>query len=260
MLLRVATNARRATVTLDRPGQRNALSIAMLEELTRAFGDLAVEPDIRVVVLDAAGPDFCAGADFAELEQARRDGSDGLDFDRPFRDALNSIAAHPVPVVARVHGRALGGGCQLALACDLAVAAEDARLGIPSARLGIVIPIESIERLVSAVGPKRAGEMLLAGAIVDGPQAMAWGLVGRAVSSGELDGAVDEIAAAVVAAAPLSIRAAKRGIGLVLQQRAARRGRTGDFDMMAAAAFQSEDLAEGIRAFRERRAPRFEGR
>src|SRR5205807_1697622 len=111
-LVTVQTVGAAATVTLNRPDQRNALSIPLLRDLTDAFGDLAVQASLRAVVLGGAGPDFCAGADFAELEQARGAAVDqGLDFDAPFRDALRAIASHPVPVVARVHGRALGGGC-----------------------------------------------------------------------------------------------------------------------------------------------------
>src|SRR5437870_8221143 len=120
-----------AAVALNRPDQRNAASRAMLDELVAALGDLAAESEIRVVVLSGRGPDFCAGADMAELEAAR-DGPEAVEYGRSFEDALQAIAAHPVPVVARIHGAARGAGCQLAVACDLAVAADDARLGIPS--------------------------------------------------------------------------------------------------------------------------------
>jgi enoyl-CoA hydratase/carnithine racemase len=261
-MIRTAVDGHVATVILARPEQRNALSIPMLEELTHALGDLAVRPEIHVVIVSGEGPDFCAGADFAELEQARA-GNAPLDFDGPFREALRTVAVHPVPVVARVHGGALGGGCQLMLACDLAVAEEGARIGIPSARLGIVIPLESIERLVLAAGPKRAADMLLAGAVISGTEAREWGLVNRTAPPGDLDAALAQVVDAVLRAAPLSVRAQKRGIGVVMEHLAVDRftegHRAADFDMMAAEAFASEDLMEGIRAFRERRKPRFRG-
>ena len=256
---------RAATVTLSRPDVRNALSLPMLAELTDAFGDLAVDRQVRAVVLAGDGPDFCAGADLAELEAARSRGSAGaLDFDAPFRDALRAIAAHPAPVIARVQGRALGGGCQLVLACDLAVATRDASLGIPSARLGVVIPFDSVRRLVLAIGPKRAGEVLYTARTASGDEAQAWGLVTRAVQALELDEAVDELVEHVIAGAPMSVRASKRGIALASDGTAAGReveltGAT-DYDLMAANALAGEDLGEGIAAFRERRPPEFGGR
>jgi enoyl-CoA hydratase/carnithine racemase len=254
-----------ATVTLSRPDVRNALSVPLLAELTDAFGELTVDPGVHAVVLAGDGQDFCAGADLGELEAARARGRDGaLDFDAPFRDALRAVAVFPTPVIARVQGRALGGGCQLVLACDMAVAARDASLGIPSARLGVVIPFDSVRRLVLAVGPKRAGEMLYTARAVTGEEARAWGLVARAVPALELDEAVDELVEHVVAGAPLSVRASKRGIALASDPAASDRSgeRTGatDYDLMAADALGSEDLGEGIAAFRERRPPAFGGR
>jgi enoyl-CoA hydratase/carnithine racemase len=252
-----------ARVTLSRPEQRNAMSSAMLEELTAALGGLAVEPDVRAIVLAGEGPDFCAGADVAELARAVS-GPEAVEYGRAFERAFSAIADHPVPVIARVHGAALGGGCQLAVACDLALASEDARLGIPSARLGIVIGYESIQRLVLALGSKRAGEILFTGRLVSGAEAAAWGMVNRAVAPAELDGAVREVASAVAGSAPLSVRGSKRGIAAVLENVGPDRVTPGDhaadFEMMVAQALASEDLREGIEAFRERRDPRFGGK
>ena len=257
-------DGRTATVTLARTEQRNALSIPMLRDLTGALGDLAVQPGLRAVILAGGGPDFCAGADVAELSRIVADpGEAAIEFDRPFREALSAVADLPVPVVARVQGRALGGGCQLILACDLAVAEEDARLGIPAARLGIVIPYDSVERLVLAVGPRRAREMLYTGRVVAGTEAAAWGLVTAAAPAGRLDPAVDQVVGAIVDAAPLSVRASKRAVAAMLerltQARPGESSATADFEMMAAQALASRDLAEGIAAFRERRAPEFRG-
>jgi enoyl-CoA hydratase/carnithine racemase len=252
-----------ALLTLNRPEQRNAVTSAMLEDLARALGDLAVSTEVRAVVLAGEGPDFCAGADVAELAWAIS-GSEAVEYGRAFERAFSAIADHPVPVIARVHGAALGGGCQLAVASDLAVASEDARLGIPSARLGIVIGYESIERLVLAIGSKRAGEILFTGRIVSGAEAAAWGLVNRAVAPAELDEVVRGVATAVAESAPLSVRGSKRGIAAVLENiwvdRFKEGHRVADFEMMSAEALASGDLREGIEAFRERRKPRFRGK
>lgn len=259
-LVRVIHAGPRTTVTLARPEQRNAMSATMLRELVDALRSVAVEPQTRVVVLTGEGADFCAGADLDELTVMA---APDEDYGRFFEGAAQAIAAVPVPVVARVQGAALGAGCQLVVACDLAVAADDARLGIPAARLGVLINFENVQRLVLAVGAKRATELLVAARTVDGSEAARWGLVNEAVRAAELDDAVDRLARSIEANAPLTVRGSKRGIAVALEKMSVEREteahRLADFDMMAAAAFASDDLKEGVRAFRERRPPRFTG-
>src|SRR5438105_8832285 len=244
-LVRVERDGRMARVTLSLPAQRNAVSSAMLEELLTALGGLAADREALVVVLAGEGPDFCAGADLAELGSGPSDPS-GMDFARAFDAALRAVATHPAPVIARVQGAALGAGCQILVACDLAVVADDATIGIPSARLGILIDFENVQRLVLAVGAKRAGEMLFTGRAITGAQAETWGLANRAVPAADLDDAVAGVATAISDAAPLSVQGSKRGIGVVLENLSVDRftegHRVADFDMMAAQAFASEDL------------------
>jgi enoyl-CoA hydratase/carnithine racemase len=249
-------------ITLNRPDARNAVSAEMLDGLRRALGDAAVDPACRVVLLAGAGRDFCAGADIGEL-QAAREGAAAIEYGRSFEDALAAIGDQPQPVIAAIHGSALGAGCQIAVAADLAVAAEDARIGIPSGRLGVVINYENVERLVMAVGPKRAGEILLAARTLSGSEAAAWGLVNRSVPAESVASASADLAEEVAGLAPLSVRASKRGIRAVLSglslDRSTEGHRAADFDMLAAAAFASGDLREGLAAFRERRPPEFTG-
>ena len=238
------------------------MSGEMMEGLAAALAEAATDPDARVVVLDGAGPDFCAGADLQELKDAV--GGDGAtEYGRAFEEALRGIENHPLPVLAAIHGAALGAGCQMTVACDLAVAAEDARIGIPSGRLGVVVSFESVERLVLAVGPKRAADILVAGRTLTGVEARAWGLVNEAVPGEALADRTQAMAERVATSAPLSVRASKRGIrvaldGLALDRQTEGFG-VGDFEAMATAALASEDLREGIEAFRERRPPEFRG-
>jgi enoyl-CoA hydratase/carnithine racemase len=252
-LVRVERAGAVATLTMARPSQRNAVSARMLEELGEGLASLREDRVSRVVVLAGEGPDFCAGADVGELAGARESLS-GAGYGRMFEKVLAEIADHPLPVIARVQGAALGAGCQLAVACDLAVASTDARFGIPSARLGIVINIENIERLVLAVGPKRAGEMLFTGRVLSGVEAAASGLVNRAVPDEELASATAELAASVAEAAPMSVRGSKMGIRVALSNVG-----LAEFHAMSAGAFASDDLREGLAAFKERRKPEFGG-
>jgi enoyl-CoA hydratase/carnithine racemase len=247
-------------VALNRPAARNALSSQMREALLRALSDAAGDSDCRVVVLGGVGDDFCAGAELASAVG----GVGGVDYVRTFDVILEAVENQPQPVIAAVSGEALGAGCLLVLASDLAVAAVDARLGVPAARLGVVVSYEMVERLVAAAGPKRAADLLESGHEISGAVAAEWGLVNRAVPRRDLPEAVDALARRVAARAPLAVKASKRGIRAVARHLALDRStdahRLADFDRMAAESLASEDAREGLAALRERRPPDFKGR
>ncbi len=244
------------TLTLNRPEARNALSI----ELCDRINDTLAEPgsrDARAIVLQGAGKIFCAGADFAAVT------SGAADFVVSFERMLESVARHPSPVIASIKGAALGGGFQLATVCDFRVAASDAKLGIPSTSLGIVVNYENVERLVLLAGPALAKEVLMAGSILSGEQGAGAGLVTKSVPVDSLEAETSALATGIAGLAPLSVRGAKAAIQATLDHLAgARRAlpeRTSEVDRLVAEAYASADLQEGLAARAERRPPRFTG-
>ena len=244
-------------VTLNRPEARNAVSSKVLSGLSAALTEAAADPECRAVVVAGNGQDFCAGADVHEL-LAAREGGDSPAYGQAFEQVLAQIERQPRPVIASVQGSALGAGCQIVVACDLVVAAEDARFGIPSARLGIVINYENVARLAAVVGPRRASEMLLSARTLTGVEAVDWGLANVWVEAGALAAATNELAERVAALAPLSVSASKVGLRMAIGPDGERDRER--FEAAAAAAFRSDDLIEGLTALRERRTPRFGGR
>ena len=232
-----------ALLTIDRPDRRNALDHQALEQL---LGALQRAEEARVIVLTGAGGHFCSGADLSGVEDSG--------FTDLLRKVLAALRDDPRPVIAAIDGAALGAGTQLAVACDLRVATPAARFGVPAAKLGLLVDHWSIQRvsLLAGGGPARA--MLLGAETYTGEDAARLGLVQRL---GDLDDALgwaDEIAAL----APLTLA----GLKLALNRLEMPVGRGDDADVHAAweAAWGSEDLQEGIQAFRERRRPVFRGR
>ena len=225
-----------ALLTIDRPERRNALDLETVRDLTEAVH--AVQ-DARVVVLTGAGGHFCAGADLTGVE--------GEHFVGALRVLLLALTSTSQPVVAAVDGAALGAGTQLAVACDLRVATPAARFGIPAARLGLMVDHWSVRRLTALAGEGPARTMLLAADVVSGEDAHRLGLVQRV---GDLDAALTW-AGEIAALAPLSIAGHKLALNGAPRE---------EFEAAFERAWASEDLSEGMAAFRERRAPEFRGR
>src|SRR5438445_4258327 len=243
-----------ATVTLNRPAKRNALNRAVLDGLADAFERLEGDPTVRVVVVRGAGPAFCSGMDLDELARLQAAPADP---ETSVVSVLRRIEQCRHPTLAVVHGDAVAGGCELALHCDLRVAAEPARSAMPLARLGLVVPFTLGQKLVEIIGPAMTRQILMVGRPLTARRAYEIGMVHEVVAVAELARAVEGLARTIAANAPLSLRGMKRTI---LRALAARDGIDhADLDALAAQARRSRDAREGVRAMLEKRVPDFRG-
>jgi enoyl-CoA hydratase len=246
-----------AIVTFNRPAVLNALNAQTLDELRRVLLDVQVDEAIRVVVLTGSGEKaFVAGADINEL--ARQTPASGRDLARAGQAVIDLIETLGKPVIAAVNGFALGGGCELAMACTLRVAAETARLGQPEINLGIIPGYGGTQRLPRLVGKGRALELLLTGAPIGAAEALRIGLVNRVVPASELMSAVMELATQLARQAPVAMRYILEAVhhGLEMPTADGLHLEATLFGLVAA----SDDMREGTRAFLEKRKPEFTGR
>ena len=242
-----------STLTLNRPQQFNALNGAMLTELKASLEAIARDASVRVVVLAGAGRAFCPGHDLKEMLSH----STGEFIGELFRlccDVMLSIRRLPQPAIAKVHGIATAAGCQLVAACDLAVAAQDARFATSGINFGLfcATPGVPVSRNVSQ---KRAFEMLMTGAFIDAPTALGWGLLNRVVPPGELDGAVAELARQLKEKPRAVVAAGKHFFYRQLEERLEEAYR--DASAVITDNMLSPDGQEGVGAFVEKRKPRW---
>jgi enoyl-CoA hydratase/carnithine racemase len=244
-----------AEVGLD-SGPLNLVNKALLRALQRALGEIAARPDVRcVIVHGGTARAFCAGSDIREFAHLRADASEHKIL---FEDmVLRTLAGMPMPTIAAIDGPALGGGLELALACDLRVVRRGVALGLPESRLGGLAGNGSV-RLTRLVGPARAKEMLFTGDTVTDDVALAWGLVNRVASEGSALDAARSLAATIVARGPLSNRLAKDLVDLA--QDSPQEAALSRSTAAQQAIFDSHDLHEGVAAFFAKRSPDFLGR
>lgn len=245
-----------ATITLNRPEKRNALTVPMLEAFHAAVKDVTESPDVRVLILAGAGKAFCAGLDLKEMGLARR--PDGSVEYPEIEGALHELERCPVPTIAMMQGDAIAGGLELALHCDLRVAGASARMGMPLAKIGLVVPYPLTQKLLDTVGTVKTKEMLFTGALLDAESALRAGLVTRVVPDADLAAATRALAADIAANAPLSLRTMKAAINEANGFRNTRP--SPELAAQAAATRRSEDLQEGLRAVFEKRRAVFHGR
>lgn len=247
-----------ATLILNRPEKRNAITVEMWEALPRVLAPLEADAGVRVVLVRGAGDEaFASGADISEFERVRNGAAAARAYSALVASAERTLADFPKPTIAMIHGFCVGGGLEIALACDLRWTSATGRFGITAARLGIVYGPGATRRLASVVGPSHARDLLFSGRFVDAEEARTMGLVNRVCAHDTLEPDTHDYARRLAEQAPLSQRGAK-----AMLQRLAGEGMMNDRDLAAfiEAAYESDDYREGVRAFLARRPARFEGR
>jgi len=254
--IRLEVEGEVATLTVDRPQARNALNTATLQELDAALRSLAANPQMRVLIVTGAGDKaFVAGADIAEMAEFTP--HQAGEFSGLGQRVFHQLASLPIATLAAVNGFALGGGCELALACDLVYASEKARFGQPEVGLGVIPGFGGTQRLPRAIGGMRAKEMIFTGETIDAQTAKEIGLVLEVLGPDKLLAHCRSVAARIASKGPLAVAQAKRVIvdGADRDLRAGTDLERHAFSML----FGTEDQSEGMRAFLGKRAPNFKG-
>jgi enoyl-CoA hydratase len=246
-----------AFLTFNRPEARNAMTWDMYEALVEACDRVDQTEAVRVFVLRAEGKAFIAGTDISQFTRfASRD--DAVAYERRIDSVIDRLERISAATIAQVQGVAAGGGCAIALACDLRVCTPDAQFGIPIARtLGNCLSAANYARLLDMIGPSRVKDLLFTGRLIDATEAASLGLVTRMADPSAIDDAVRDLAAIIAANAPLTIRATKEALRRI---QASRRIDAAQADDLIAMCYSSGDFKEGVAAFLAKRPPAFKGR
>jgi enoyl-CoA hydratase/carnithine racemase len=267
-------------LTISNPAKRNALDHPILDAITAVLAELGevasgggatgsdrdasgtgeVQPRARCLIVTGAHGMFSAGYDIGEIPDAEFESHAESLVAHPFTKAIDALEAYPYPTLASLSGHTIGGGLELALACDLRIARDDIRLGMPPAKLGLVYSHTGLRRFIDVIGAARTRELFLLGRNIDAPTALGWGLVNRVASEAQLEERALELARELAANAPVSQRGNKRVIAALLAARGPLDARLErELIELRRASFATRDMREGMRAFAEKRAPRWRG-
>lgn len=242
-------------LTISNPAKRNALDHPILDAITAT---LAEPSDARCLIITGAHGMFSAGYDIGEIPDAEFEERAERLVAHPFTEAIDALEAFPYPTLAVLPGHTIGGGLELALACDLRVAQAEIKLGMPPAKLGLVYSHTGLRRFLDAIGASRTRELFLLGSYIEAPTALEWGLVNRVVAASELQAGALELASELAGNAPLSQVGNKRVIAALLAAEGELTdGVERELIELRRASFASQDMREGMRAFADKRAPRW---
>ncbi len=246
---------------IDNPSKRNALDHPILDAIAQTLAELAGDEEARCVLVTGAGGMFSAGYDIGEIPDAEFEQRAERLVAHPFTEAIDALQRFPKPTLAVLPGHTIGGGLELALACDLRLAQDGIRLGMPPAKLGLVYSHTGLQRFIDAIGAARTRELFLLGRHIDAQTALGWGLVNEVAEPQRLQQAALELATELASNAPLAQRGNKRVIAALLDLRDRLDPHVEqELIELRRASFASQDMREGVRAFAEKRAPRWQGR
>jgi enoyl-CoA hydratase/carnithine racemase len=248
-------------LTISNPAKRNALDHPILDAITATLAELSAEGSAaRCLVITGANGMFSAGYDIGEIPAEEFEERAERLVAHPFTEAIDALEAFPYPTLAMLPGHTIGGGLELALSCDMRVAQDGIKLGMPPAKLGLVYSHTGLRRFIDAIGAARTRELFLLGRYIDAPTALAWGLVNRVAIGEQLEPLTLELAAELAGNAPLSQKGNKRVIAALLSAEGELEAEVEqELIELRRASFASQDMREGMRAFAEKRAPRWRG-
>ena len=248
-----------ATLIFNRPNQRNAISFTMWGQIARMLAELDADREVRAVVFTGAGDEaFSAGADIKDFAEHRSDSVRGKAYNDAVNTVLGTLQNMATPTISMIHGFAVGGGCELAIATDLRIASDDSRFGIPVARLGITAGHQEMQGLVNLVGKGNALYILLTARLLDAQEALRVGLVNQVLPKDQLESYTYRLADEIASLAPLSHAVNKQTIGQVLAKPHLA-DLTPEESVLPLTQFDTRDYQEGYRAFLEKRRPSFVG-